>query len=102
MSKKNSQYVISRVDTRGVKPGGRPLFKVVKFIAGQDVPEDTYNVTEISVPKAKVKVFMCSCPNSRSGRHIDDKHGRMVADWIKRGEPKTGYYDNEGVYHAQK
>lgn len=100
--KADARYTVRRLPSKG-----RPLFEVKKII---DTPsalakevtrskvEATYQVTLVET-EGKQPFTMCNCPNSKSGRHIDDKHGRMVVDWMMRGEPNKGYYDNQGEYH---
>ena len=100
MSKKkglDARYTVKRLPSQT-----RPLFQVAKYTGPgkfpPGLPEATYQITEVATP-GKVTFRMCNCPNSRSGRHIDDKHCNIVADWIARGEPKKGWYDSAGGYH---
>lgn len=71
-------------------------FKLAKFgDEGGDQPENIYY---ISWNQAKDDM-LCDCPNRRSGRHVNDKHGKWIRSWLALGEP-VGFFDKEGVFHA--
>jgi hypothetical protein len=106
MAKKklDAKYTVARFDDNGQNR----TFAVTKLVLGVASLDQTYIVTQAMMAHAEPgsarwteQHFICNCPNSRSGRHIDDKHGMMVKDWLERKEPKKGYYDGAGVYHAK-
>jgi len=98
----SASYIVRELESKG-----RPLFEVKKIVRVKVGPpancitpriDAIYQVTQIPIGQDQQIHFMCNCPNSRSGRHIDDKHGAMVKDWIDRGKPKKGHYNANGEY----
>ena len=102
-----AHYHINRV------PGSHNIFKVVKFLEGESVPANIYFLTLRQPgekgyatgsqfrggPGAALPQMHCDCPNRRRGKHINDKHGVMVAKWLLAGEP-VGYFDDKGDFHG--
>lgn len=85
-----TEYRITRLDDKS--------FKLAKF--GDESGDQPENLYFVSWDKAKDEM-LCNCPNRRRGKHVDDKHGNMVRDWLARGEP-IGFYDKEGDFHGQQ
>lgn len=81
-----TEYRLTRLDPTTVK--------IAKFgDESGDQPENIYYVSQ-----DRRGDQLCSCPNRRRGKHVNDKHGRMVADWIARGEP-IGFYQLGDDFH---
>lgn len=96
-----TEYYISRA------PNAIDVFRVAKF-TGHVEPDIVYAVEMKRVMmKDKgdapypVPEMHCDCPNRRRGKHINDKHGQMVAKWLVDGQP-TGYFDEKGKFHEQR
>ena len=71
-------------------------FKIAKFEGGEQ-PSNVYFLSMFRAgqkgwSKASDPEFHCDCPNRRRGKHINDKHGVMVAQWLFAGEPE-GYFN---------
>lgn len=99
------EYYITRQDGRH--------FQIAKF-AGDAQPENIYLIlmkrrgeAGYLKPVSGSPViytdpqFHCNCPNQRRSKHINDKHGQMVAKWLLAGE-KPGYFDDKGEFHEQR
>lgn len=81
------EYYVSRVTPCMPSQARQTKFQyfvLVKFEGGPE-PIATYFVRWDS----RDDTMHCDCPNSRSGRHVDDKHGRHVRKWLAAGEPTT-------------
>jgi hypothetical protein len=79
------------------------LFRISKF-AGKAEPDNVYWVKMVrkgvqAWTKQSDPEMHCDCPNRRRGKHINDKHGMMVAKWLLAGEP-VGYFDDKGEFHG--
>lgn len=89
-----TEYYITQVE------GTVNYFKVAKF-SGDEQPENIYFVTLKRMPKNELPEMHCDCPNRRRGKHINDKHGQMVAKWIIAGKP-VGFFDEKGEWHGSR
>lgn len=93
-----AQYYITRV------PGSDHHFKIAKF-SGDAQPDNIYFLTMFKrgergwVRGHTDPQFHCDCPNRRRAKHINDKHGVMVAKWLLAHEP-VGYFDDKGEFHG--
>ena len=83
---------------------GTQFFKLTKFVDGSTEPDNVYFVT---LKRKGEKGFVasepdpqmhCDCPNRRRGKHVNDKHGVMIAQWILKDFPQ-GYFDENYQFH---
>lgn len=80
-------YCIRKMSNERAKALGMyDLYEVAKFEEGEPVPKNAYDV-EIHQRTGKAT---CNCPAALyQGRQNDqDKHVRMVKDWIAKGCPQ--------------
>lgn len=74
-----------------INPG--TLFTISKFDGGEQ-PEAVYFI----LYDKKKNEMRCDCPNRRRAKHINDKHGQMIAKWLLAGR-KPGHFDEKGEFH---
>ena len=75
----NAEYYVRRTAPSNAS---RQFFVVTKFEGGEE-PSAIYHVTW----DTHRDEMQCDCPNRRRGKGTDDKHGRLIREWICNGEP---------------